>query len=365
MGPMLMELLSRCPAFEKFARELTASGETPKVECRVAREGKTGKKISIDVLIAPPSKNEEPPSVISCQWAERSVGTKELDALSKQMTEIGAQRAGVFCSGVLDPSTEAEARSRNIGLFPLENLPPKGLKGTKKKYRAQAYSWIGNYRSLEFGEIALIPLAEKIPERPSLQKEFENRQRGNDTLQLYSTKTGKPGDNLMSLMQNKQMEILQFFKGDPGFRALIRADGKLAVESPIQFDFSDYEFRQLRLSYGAVNLKTIGGRFYSFVIGQQSEFPTDALSLLPAAVKQFISPRKPQIAWHETQAQVHDGFMQVGPVIEEAIVAGDAVDDLVALEFFFPPWVNYKMDGKENKQTTNRIVIKPQEIKYN
>ena len=101
------------------------------------------------------------------------------------------------------------------------------------------------------------------------------------------------------------------------------------------------------------------------MIGQEENFPTDALALLPAAVKQYISPRKPQMVWHDTQARVHDGYMQVGPVLEEAIVAGDAVDDTVALEFFFPPWVNYKMDGKEFKSTTNKIVVKPLEINYN
>jgi len=363
MEPLLRELLSRCTAFDTFARELVASKPVLSVDCHAAKKGKSGREYVLDVVVT--TKAGEAPFVVDCQRAERAIGTKDLVELSEMMDDLGAAKAGMFFSGTLDASVEANARARRIELFPLSDLPPGGLKGTKKTYRAQALSWIGNYRDLQFGEIALIPLVEQIPNKLVLQKEFDAFQRGSDSLHLYSIKTGQPGDHLMTLMQNKQMEILQFFKSDPGFRSQIRFDRKLAVESPIRFDFSDYEFRQLHLSYGAVNLKTIEGRFYTFVIGQEEDFPTDTLALLPAAVKQYISPRKPQIVWHETQARVHDGYMQVGPVLEEAIVAGDAIEDVVALEFFFPPWVNYKMDGTEFKTTTNKIVVKPQEIKYN
>lgn len=363
MESLLRELLSRCAAFDRFTRELAISNPDLSVACHVAREGKSGRKYAFDVVATP--KAGDLPVVVDCRRAEQTIGTRDLVELHEAMTDVGASRAGVFFTGAPDASIEAEARSRRIELFPLVDLPADRLMGTKKTYRAQALSWIGNYRALEFGEIALIPLVKQIPDKPVLQTEFESFQRGNDRLHLHSIMTGQPGDHLMTLMQNKQMEILQFFKGDPGFRSQVRFDRKLAVESPIRFDFSDYEFRQLRLPYGTINLKTIEGRFYTFVIGQEEDYSTDAFALLPAAVKQYISPRKPQMVWHDTQARVHDGYMQVGPVLEEAIVAGDAVNDVVALEFFFPPWVNYKMDGKEFKTATNKIVIKPQEIKYN
>jgi len=365
MGPLLHTLLSECPDFRRFVTEVTATGGPPSVECHATQEGKSGRKYVLDVVVTPSADSTKAPVIINCQIAERTVGASDLAELSELMDDLGAVRAGVFCLGTTDASIEADARSRRIHLFPILNMPPGGLKRKAKKYRAQAVSWIGNYRDLEFGEVALIPLVSQVPQQPTLKAEFDAFHQGRDALHLFSVKTGQPGNHLMSLMQNKQMELLQFFKNDPGFRSLVRPDRKLAVQSPILFDFSDYEHRQLRLAYGAVNLKTIEGFFYTFVIGQESDYSTDALALLPAAVKQFISPRKTQIKWHETQAPIHDGYMHVGPVLEEAIVAGDAVDDLVGLEFFFPPWVNYKMDGSEMKNTTNKIVVKPLEIKYN
>ncbi|MCL4233757.1 MAG: hypothetical protein KJ042_04475 [Deltaproteobacteria bacterium] len=363
MEPDLLKMLAHCPAFVRFAREIAVGGEIPVVARDVVREGTSGTAHLLNVLVTPGPGIA--PVIIECRHADQVVGIDALETLAGVGNDIGAARIGLFCAGVLGERETTFARGHGIELFQFEDAPADGLGACAISNHVVAYSWLGNYRKLRFDDATLTPLVEEVPKQPFLQAEFDTYGReGGPGMPLYSVKDGRPGGDLLKLIHAKQAEILYFFRTNADFRKEVLPDRRLAVQTPTRFDFSEYEFRQVRFPYGAVNIKTIDAEFFTFVFGQEIDHSTTALALLPAAIRLYLCPRSRAEAMREVRSTIQDKRANIKPLVEDAILGGDAVDGLLSIDICFPPWVDYEFVGTEIKSTTNQMIVKPQDTQY-
>jgi hypothetical protein len=199
----------------------------------------------------------------------------------------------------------------------------------------------------------MIPLVRNYPSTVNIEINVEKDKKPDEGLGLFSVEDGRHGPNLETLILEKQSEVAK----KVGHAVPLLGEGKdgaaVLVETEVRLAFENYEYRQLRLPYGAVELKTVVLKLTTRV--DQSVFRFDRTQKYESAllVENFIESQRTIVSKTKDE--------NAATVITSLLKRGDTGEDVLAngsvMKIVFAPWVGLEIKGGEKRGTTPPIVI--------
>ena len=342
--------------FELFIKSLYAEDPSMTVKHNVTMVGKSGAKRQIDVLISHKSKLHTYVTVVECKRWKEKIDRSIIDILYATIEDINASKGVVFTTSGYEGGAQKYAESKNIDIFLVRELTPEewGLPGRVVNFYMHVIA--GNLKQPSM-KATLIPIVEKYPPRINIEIVIEKDKPLDENLNLFSIVDGRKGANLIDLLMQKQSELLHMICGNLPIIEEGKDGASLVIMSEVELIANDYEYRQLRLQYGVVNIEKL---LFSFIIRvSQSHFHFDRGEGLDMAlvVENYI---RKQI--HVVSRKADDDLTVSANIydtlVDKCIAKGDVLENNSILKAYLDPTVSIDLKGNEIIATTGKVVLR-------
>lgn len=343
--------------FELFVKKIYEVDPNLIVEHNVTLVGKSGAKRQIDVLITQKSKLHTYITLVECKKWKKKVDRARVDVMVASIEDLNASKGVIFTTNGYEEGAEKYAASKNIDIFVIRELNDKdwGLPGRIIEFYLQYF--VSNAIKFSMPDCKLVPVVEQYPDRLDFNIVIDKDHILNDFFYLYSVKTGDIGAHLISILTDKQNEIMNSISNQIKLLEEGQNGASLLIQSNVEIDFSEFEYRQLRTKYGAININKVLFELITHV--SQTVFHTDRGEDLNIAlvVENYIRRQKHIVFQKKSQKDLEltDNLLEVNkPSCEEE----KALENGSIFKVFLEPWVKISLDGNEKMGTTNIIEIK-------
>ncbi|WP_411681891.1 restriction endonuclease [Clostridium thailandense] len=354
-----MDKLIDWKEFELFIQKMYQEDSDLIVEHDVTLVGKSGSKRQIDVLITQKTKFHIYNTLVECKRWKQKIDRSIVDILFASIEDLNASKGVIFTTVGYEAGAEKYAKSKNIDIFVIRDLTSEewGLPGRIIHFYMHVIG--SNLINIQLPGAKLIAIVDNLPTNLNLNIEISKNNLLDDKFILYSKRDGNQGGNLVSLLFEKNDEIIHKI----GQQIPILEDGKdkvnLVINSDIELDFSNYEFRQLRIKEGAIDIEKLSYRSITHISQTSIHFDRgDGLNLALIAEnyvrhqKHVISQKK-----EENNLQVTENLFD-DPVREKIVSEGNILENDSIMKVYMEPWIKVDLTGNEIVAHTNKICIK-------
>ncbi len=344
--------------FELFVKQLYEQDMQLEVEHDVTLIGKSGAKRQIDVLIKHKTKLHEYVTIVECKRWKEKVDRSRVDILFASIEDLNASKGVIFTTSGYEEGAEKYAQSKNIDLFIVRDLTDEewGLPGRVVHFFMQTFC--SNLKHIEFPQMQMIPIVDEYPSRIDLGIIIEKDQKYDENLYLYSKRNGIRNTHLISLILEKQNEILQQISDQTSLLGDGTNEESLIILSDLEIDFSEYEFKQLRYPYGILLIDKLICKLITSISQKTFHFDRGSTFDLSLTIENYIRRQKHIFSKRkdETNIQVTENLFD--KLTKEKIVTGDVLQNNSIFKVMLAPYVNIELDGNEKTATTEKIIIK-------
>ncbi|ELE5027163.1 restriction endonuclease [Vibrio fluvialis] len=262
MTNSFMHQLVDWKGFELFVRDLYSSFDDLVVEHDVTELGKSGATRQIDVKVTQRSALHEIVTLIECKYWKKPIERTTIDIVAASLDDLNASKAVVFTTVGYQQGAEAYAKSKNIDIFVVRDLLEEewGKPGRNIEMYLNIVS--GEFGTLGFPEASALLIVEEQPEDMDLSLELSKDKVGDPKFQLFSVKNGETGPNFIEIL-TRLHQYLNMGANDVLGQNNEYLDKYLTFEMDVTLDLSEYEFRQVRNQYAAVNFSKMVFSFSS------------------------------------------------------------------------------------------------------
>ncbi|MBM9547453.1 restriction endonuclease [Leptospira sp. 201903074] len=357
MKSTFIEKLIDWKEFELFIKKLYEQDESLEAEHDVMLIGKSGARRQIDVLITQKTKLHEYKTIIECKRWKEKVDRSRVDILYASIEDLNASKGVIFTTTGFEEGAELYAQSKNIDLFIVRDLTPEewGLPGREIHFYLQTFC--AKLINLQFPNAQMIPIVENYPKNLDIKIIVEKEQKYDDSQLLYSKADGKKGLNLVSLLIDKQNEIVGKISNGIGLIGEGKIDEELVITSEIEISFENYEFNQLRYPYGIVTLNKMKATLITHVSQKTFHFDRGEKIDIALTIENYIRKQK-YVAFQrneDTNIEITENLMD--KLTKEKIAHGEVLQNNSILKVFLAPYVDFTITGKEKSATTETIKV--------
>lgn len=344
--------------FELFVQKLYQEDGSLTVEHDVTIKGKSGAKRQIDVLITQETKLHKYKTLVECKRWKEKIDRSIIDILYASIEDLNASKGVVFTTSGYEAGAEKYAASKNIDIFVVRELTAEewGLPGRIVHFYMHLYA--SKFNDISMSNATLIPLVKNYNSNLNLNIVITNDKELDNDLFLYSVEDGSKGTHLVKLLSEKQNDLVH--KISEGINMPFeegKKDSCMAVLSDVEIDFSNYEFRQLRLRQGAVNMDKLTCKLLTHV--NQTVFHLDRGENLNLAlvIDNYIAQQKHIVSQVTDQTNLQISENLANKLIREKIAKGEVLENESILKVFVEPWVDIELTGNEFMATTEKLKV--------
>lgn len=242
--------------FEKFVAELYKDDGNVTVEHNVTLKGKSGADRQIDVLITRKTKLHSYQTMVECKYWKNRVERSVVDIVYAGMDDLNISKGVIFTTTGYEAGAVEYAKSKNIDIFLVRDLTPEewGLPGQVIEFYLHLVT--GTIESITFPGATGVPVVENYPTNYNLTIGLSKDTTFSEEYQLFSVKDGNKGKNLLQYIISARSKLLSYLTKDY-FKLNEGKDCTMVITVPVILDFSEFEYRQLRNQYGAINLSKL------------------------------------------------------------------------------------------------------------
>lgn len=330
-----------------------------KVEHDVTLIGKSGARRQIDVLITQETKLHKYMTLVECKRWKEKIDRSIIDILYASIEDLNASKGVIFTTSGYEAGAEKYASSKNIDIFVVRELTGEewGLPGRIIHFYMHLYA--SKFNDISFKNAQLIPLVKNYSTNLNLNIEITKEGNSDEELYLYSIEDGSKGRHLVDLLTEQQNKLVhQISEGINKPLENGNKDTNLAILTDIEFDFRNYEYSQLRLKHGAVNIDRITCKLLTHVSQTVFHFDRGEDLNLALVIENYINKQKHIVFQKKDQTNIQIGENIANKLIKEKIDKGDVLENESILKVYLEPWINIELKGNELMGTTEKLVIK-------
>lgn len=345
--------------FEIFVRDLYSEDPSLSVQRDVVMFGKSGAKRQVDVLVTHKTRFHTYSTVVECKRWKDKVDRPRIDILYATMEDLNASKGVMFTTVGYEEGALEYAKAKGIDLFTVRDLTPEewGLPGREVHFFLQFFS--SRIENLQLPSAIPLPTSPDYPQSISLGLTISKDTPPDDKWALYSVDSGEKGPNLVPLLTSVQQDIESRVSGQIPLLEGGREDARLVVRTDAEVDCTDYQFRQLRFSWGALLFDKM--RFVLTTYVTQSVFHHDRGKNLDLAlaVESMLTKRR-----HVATRPVGESALTISDRLydttagETAGVKDDTLKNGSVFKCILAPWVTFRLDGTEHTVRTNAVRIR-------
>lgn len=338
--------------FELFVKDIYATDPSVLVEHDVTEYGKSGASRQIDVKVTQNSPFHTYVTIIECKFWNKSIERTTVDIVAASIEDLNASKGVIFTTVGYQEGAEKYAKSKNIDIFVVRELFDEdwGAPGRKVKLYLDIVS--GQMSRVVFPNAQALMIVEEHPEQMDLAIELKKENILDIKFDLYSSRNGDKGCNLVEVLA----QIHQWVTKTVHFNLKEKdqsVEDNLVIMTDVSVDMSNYEFRQLRNKYSAVNLREMEMNFVTQI--SHSELNFDRFDGMDYALvvqnyitdkRFYASKRKDESAPQVTKYQAQN----YGP--EDKFVNGSTAT------VFCSQWVGVEVDKANRVGKTDLIKLK-------
>lgn len=329
-----------------------------KVEHDVTLVGKSGAKRQIDVLITQETKLHKYMTLVECKRWKEKVNRGIIDILYASIEDLNASKGVIFTTSGYEAGAEKYAESKNIDIFVVRELTSDewGLPGRLIHFYMHIYA--SKFNDISFKNAQLIPLVKNYATSLNLNIEITKEGNSDEELYLYSIEDGSKGKHLIDLLsehQNKLLHQVSESLNKPLEKG--EKDASIAILSDVEIDFSNYEYRQLRLKQGAVNIDGITCKLLTHVNQIVMHYDRAENFNLALVIENYINKQKHIVSQKKDQTNIQVGENIANKLIREKIAKGDVLENESILKVYLEPWIDIELKGNETMGTTEKLVV--------
>ncbi|MBF8983267.1 restriction endonuclease [Lutibacter sp. B2] len=342
--------------FELFVKGMYEDDPNLIAKHDVTLKGKSGAKRQIDVLITQNTKLHQYITIVECKRWKQRVSRDIIDILYASIEDLNASKGVIFTTTGYEKGAEKYAQSKNIDIFIVREMAAEewGLPG--REIHFYLHTIARSMEQFQFINAKLIPTVEEFPKNLSLEIEITKDKKHDEKLQLYSIKNGKKGCNLTEIILEKQQEIMKEIAENMKIIEQGMHDASLVIYSPVEVDFSKYEYRQLRYQFGVINLDKIKFRLLTHISQSLIHFDRGEKLEFALTVENYIKKQKYIVSQKKDEDNIILSENLLDKLIEEKVLRdGDVLQNNSILKVYLEPYVQINLKGNEKVGYTELI----------
>lgn len=194
----------------------------------------------------------------------------------------------IFTTKGYQQGAETYAKSKNIDIFVVRDLLDEewGEPGRNLLLYLNVIS--GQMSKVYFPDARAMLIVQEQPKEFNIEIQLNKENTEDDQYLLYSVKNGDTGVNLISVLSEIHSAITKNINVIVGFKDEF-LNHKLIIKSDVVVDFAEYEFKQFRNKFAAINLTKMVFNFVTQI--SRSELNMDRADNLDYAliVQNYVS----------------------------------------------------------------------------
>ncbi len=321
--------------------------------------GKSGARRQVDVLITHKTKLHTYTTLVECKKWKEKVDRSVVDVLYAAIEDLNASKGVIFTTSGYEEGAEKYASSKNIDIFVVRELTQEewGLPGEIIHFYMHLIA--GNLSSFSMPNAQMVPLIEEYPTSLNIDIVIDKDKKMDESLSLYSVKNGEKGVNLIQLLWQKQGDLLHLICNSIPLLEDGNHEANLVILSEIELDFSNYEFRQLRLKYGAVNINKIQFKLITHLSQTLFHYDRSENFDIALTIENYIKRQIHIISKSKVKDNISMTDNLFDKLVKDKIIKdGQVLENNSILKVYCDPTVKIDLKGNERTATTEKIYIK-------
>ncbi|MDE1211872.1 restriction endonuclease [Vibrio aestuarianus] len=339
--------------FELFVKELYAANEDLIVEHDVTELGKSGTTRQIDVKVTQRSLLHDYVTIIECKYWNKPIERTIVDIVAASLEDLGAAKAAIFTTKGYQSGAEIYAKSKGIDIFVVRE-PLDAEWGAPGRYLEMYLNTVsGQSSTVKFPNAQAMLLVQNYPESTTLSMSLDKDNVGNPEYQLFSILDGNQGPNLTTVLQEIHKSVTEVVNRCFGYHDKY-LDKLVTIMSDVSIDISEFQYRQLRKQFGAINFDKLAMNFVTQL--HRSKLSVDRAGSLEYGliVQNYITDKSHYVSKDK------DGVISLSEYNEhesddpndKAFVNGSTVD------LYTQPWTNIDIDKSNVVAETSELHFK-------
>lgn len=329
-------------SFELFVNDLYSAEGDVLVEHDVTEIGKSGASRQIDVKVTQKTTLHTYTTIIECKYWKKAVERTTVDVVAASIEDLNASKGVIFTTRGYQQGAETYAKSKNIDIFVVRDLLDEDWGNPGRNIQLYLNIVGGQMSKAHFPNAQAMLIVEEQPDNMNLEISLSQENLDDEAFLLYSAKNGDAGPNLTKILSEIHNTITQNINSIVGQKNEF-IDHKLLITSDVKVSFSDFEFRQLRNKFAAVNLSEMTLNFVTQI--SRSELNIDRAGSLDYAliVQNYVSEQA-----HYVSRKSDSGEILVSAYKNETSTPDDPSDVFVngsTANCFLGPWVGVDINA--------------------
>lgn len=343
--------------FELFVKDLYAAEGNVLVEHNVTETGKSGATRQIDVKLTQKSALHTYVTIIECKFWKKAVERSTVDILAASIEDLNASKGVIFTTKGYQQGAETYAKSKNIDIFVVRDLLDEEWGSPGRNIQLYLNIVGGQMSTAYFPNAQALLIVEEQPDNMNLEIHLSQENMDDKSFILYSCINGDTGINLTKVLSEVHRSITNNINAAVG-RNNEFLDQKLLINSDVTVDFSEFEFRQLRNKYAAINLSEMSIRFVTQI--SRSELNIDRAQHLDYAiiVQNYVSEQALYVSKRSSDSSLlistYEKESDRTDVTEDILVNGATMD------IFLGPWIGVDIQASTRVGHSNKLGFKIQ-----
>jgi len=320
--------------------------------------GKSGRRRQTDVKITSKTEAGTYTTLIECKRWKKEVDGDRVDVLACKMEDLDASKGVIITTKGYAPAAEKYAKYKNIDIFVVRQMKPIEWGHPGRVVRFFMQFFCGRVDNIVFPNVTLQSTLPYNPESLKMESSISKGAPLDDRFTLYSVKNGSQGPNVLSLVMDRCKKIIKSLSEQIQVLDSIKDKSKLLINSNVELDISDSEFREMRIPGGKLEIKTI--KFEMKTLVRESLFQHDRAVNYEMAliIENYISGQKKIISKHKDSPQLELSEDIEALTTDKEKDDKKAADDIHIMRIFMDFPMNFKLDGSEKTIKTNNIKLK-------
>ncbi|QNH07041.1 restriction endonuclease [Pseudomonas sp. B11D7D] len=316
--------------FELFVRDLYAAEGNVIVEHNVTETGKSGATRQIDVKVTQKTSFHTYITIIECKFWKKAVERTTVDIVAASIEDLNASKGVIFTTEGYQQGAEIYAKSKNIDIFVVRDLLDNEWGSPGRNIQLYLNIVGGQMSTAYFPNAQALLIVQEQPKEMNVEIKLAQENVSDEQFTLYSCINGDPGVNLTKILSEVHRVVTH------NINAIVGSNNeylnqKLLIKSDVTVDLSEFEFRQLRNKYAAINLSEMSINFVTQI--SRSELNIDRAQALEYAliVQNYVSEQAHYVS-------KRDGELLVSAYEKENSAEDTFVNGSTA-NIFLGPWV--------------------------
>lgn len=349
---MYMDKLIDWKDFELFIQQMYKTDPNLIVEHDVTLIGKSGAKRQIDVLITQKTKLHTYKTIVECKKWKEKVSRNIVDIVWAGMEDLNASKGVIFTTSGYEEGAQKYAESKNIDIFLIRELLPEEWGAPGRQIHFYLHVLGGEFKNINVKANALL-VVEEPPISLDINITFEKDKELDEAYTLYSIRNGKPGPNLVKILEDKHNSILQAMANKVSLIEDGKKDVDVYITSEVELDMTSSEFRQLRRAFGAVNLEKINFVFTTHISQSEFSFDKGAAFNIALAAENYIQGQKYLVSQRKNNLDIEIVDAPAETPDDKDILTNDSIFNVIC-----KPYVEIKKPtGTERNGKTEKIYM--------